>query len=115
MVQGTIRVALADAHTMFRQALAAMLDPDPCIEVVGHAATGNEALEVTCSARPHVLVLDTEISRPEAAETLKRLGARLDAPRVVVVTALGDPGFMRELIAASGRVPTWGRTPLFGT
>lgn len=97
MGRRTIRVALADDHTMFRQGMAEMLSTDPEIEIVGQAANGSEALELIHSSQPDVLVLDVEMPRMDAYETLQRLGESRYSPKVLIVTMFEDPNLVREL------------------
>lgn len=97
MGRSTIRVALADDHTMFRQGMAEMLSTDPEIELVGQAANGADALELVHSAQPDVLLLDVEMPRMDARETLRRLEESRCPPKVLIVTMFEDPSLAREL------------------
>lgn len=104
MGQRTIRVALADDHTMFRQGMAQMLSTDPGIEVVAEAADGVQALEVVRSFHPDLLVLDVEMPRLGAHETLQKLGESPHRPKALIVSMFEDSGLVRELtdLGASG-------------
>lgn len=104
MGQRAIRVALADDHTMFRQGMAQMLSTDAGIEVVAEAADGAQALEVVRSTHPDVLVLDVEMPRMGAHETLRKLNESPHRPKVLIVTMFEDSGLVRELtdLGASG-------------
>jgi DNA-binding NarL/FixJ family response regulator len=100
----TIRVLLADDHTMFRQGLAEMLTTDENIEVVGEAKNGQEALELTKEALPDVLILDVEMPVMGAREVLEHLVGITPRPKVIIVTMFDDPRLVRELLGlgASG-------------
>jgi DNA-binding NarL/FixJ family response regulator len=54
----TIRVVLADDHTVVRQGLKMFLDLDPDIEVVAEATNGAEALKLARELQPDVVVMD---------------------------------------------------------
>ena len=58
-------------------------------EVVGEAADGSEALEVTCQQRPDVLVLDMMMPGKNGADVLRALSeySRPDRPCVVAYSA----------------------------
>ncbi len=53
-----IRVLIADDHAMFRSGLRALLEAESHIEVVGEAATGDEAVDQARTLRPNVLLMD---------------------------------------------------------
>lgn len=61
-MSNSIRIALVDDHTIFRNGLAKLLDEDPRLEVRVVAATGEELLEKL--SRQKVDVLFTDISMP---------------------------------------------------
>ena len=100
----TIRVLLADDHTMFRQGIREMLGTDAEIEVVGEADNGAEALKLAGETLPDVLILDVDMPVMGAREVLKRLGGITPTPKTVIVTMFEDPRLVRELLklGASG-------------
>jgi DNA-binding NarL/FixJ family response regulator len=74
---------IAEDQTMVRQALVALLELEPDIEVVAQAATGEEALAMAAKQRPDVAVLDTAHGtgpRPCSLRT-RRAGCSRDAAR----------------------------------
>jgi DNA-binding NarL/FixJ family response regulator len=84
--QGTIRVVLADDHTMIRETLAQVLQESGCIQVVGQAANGAGALETAASARPDVIVLDYSMPGMDAGSTIQALLGRFPHLKVLVLT-----------------------------
>ena len=59
----SIRVIIAEDQAMVLGALAALLDIESDIEVVGQARDGQQALELACSLRPDVVLADIEMPR----------------------------------------------------
>jgi len=53
-----IRILIADDHPLFRSGLRALLDSVADTEVVGEAATGEEAVEIALALTPDVVVMD---------------------------------------------------------
>ena len=53
-----IRILIADDHPLFRGGLRALLDSIADTEVVGEAATGEEAVDAALSLLPDVVVMD---------------------------------------------------------
>jgi two-component system response regulator DesR len=95
-----IRVVVAEDQAMVLGALAALLETETDIEVVGRARDGKEAVAVTLSATPDVLLTDIEmphLSGLEVAAELRRLGS---ATRVLIVTTFGRAGYLRRALEA---------------
>ncbi len=99
-MMGTIRVALADDHTLFRSALRELVLSHDGFEVVGEAAGGEEAVALVADCAPDVLVLDVEMPGPGARVVIERI--RVGAPDlpIVVLTMHDDAAVMRELFEA---------------
>ena len=57
-MSGRITVVLADDHHLVRRGFRRLLEDDPRIEVIGEAATGDEAIRLAAELRPQVVVMD---------------------------------------------------------
>lgn len=79
-----IRVLLADDQEPVRLAFRTILGAAPDIEVVGQAADGVAALELSRQVRPDVALVDVRMPRMDGLELTRELTA--DGVRVVVVT-----------------------------
>jgi DNA-binding NarL/FixJ family response regulator len=94
----TIRVHLADDHTMFREGLAAILSSRGGMEVVGRSSTGGEgAVALVGEHKPDVVVaeIDAELSR--AKETLRRMRAASPDSKIVVLSMIETPRYLKAL------------------
>jgi two-component system, NarL family, response regulator DesR len=95
-----IRVLLAEDQALVLGALAALLDIEPDIEVVGRAPDGREALRLARELQPDVVVTDIEMpgmTGLELAKALREMGHRA---RVVIVTTFARPGYLRRALEA---------------
>jgi two-component system response regulator DesR len=95
-----IRVVVAEDQAMVLGALAALLEIETDIVVVARARDGNEALELTMTHRPDVLLTDIEMphrSGLEVAAEILRLGL---ATRVLIVTTFARAGYLRRALEA---------------
>jgi two-component system response regulator DesR len=96
----TIRVLLAEDQALVLGALAALLEIEPDIEVVGRAPDGREALRLARDLDPDVVVTDIEMPAMTGLELAQALrGAGLRA-RVVIVTTFARPGYLRRALEA---------------
>ncbi len=98
-----IRVVLADDETLIRQALAGLLDLEDDIEVVGTAASGEEALAVIRATTPDVALLDLQMPEPNGIAVTAQLRTELPTCHAVIVTSHGRPGHLKTALASGVR------------
>lgn len=96
----SIRVALADDHRMFREALAATLAAEPDIETVGEAGSGHAAIEMAQKVRPEVLVLDIAMPDMNGIEVAQQLRTRCPEVKVIALSGYADKRFVHEMLKA---------------
>jgi two-component system, NarL family, response regulator NreC len=104
-----IRVLLADDHAVLRAGLRALLEKEPGLVVVGEAASGNEAVALAKTTRPHVVLMDLVMPGNGGIEATRRIVALGLGAKVLVLTALpqelqlcdaleaGASGFMQKV------------------
>lgn len=95
----SLRILIADDHTLFREGIVEILTAAGGLEVVGTAHDGEEAFRKAVELRPDIVVLDVEMPGPEVRETLPRLVRACPRSRVVVLTMHDDVVLARELLA----------------
>ncbi|HFE45884.1 MAG TPA: chemotaxis-specific protein-glutamate methyltransferase CheB [Nannocystis exedens] len=79
-----LRVLVVDDSAYNRQTIAAMLAEDPCVEVIGRAVNGKEALQMAFELRPDVITLDLEMPEMDGYAFLRLLMAKSPVPVLVV-------------------------------
>jgi two-component system response regulator DesR len=95
-----IRVLIAEDQSMILGALAALLEIEPDITVVGRARSGPEAVDLASRTRPDVLLTDIEmpdLSGLDVAAEVRRQGY---ATRVIILTTFARPGYLRRALDA---------------
>ena len=93
----TIRIVIADDHTMLREGLSQALDSLPDIEVIATAADGRELLETLAAVTPDVILVDIEMPRLSGIGALRKLEG---APPSIVVTMHSEDDQRRKAAAA---------------
>jgi len=85
-----IKVLLVDDHEMVRIGLSAMLATEEDVEIVGEAASGEEALALAEAFRPDVVLMDLVMAGMDGIETTRRLVRLLPDCKVIVLTSYVD-------------------------
>jgi two-component system response regulator DesR len=93
-----IRVLIAEDQSMILGALAALLDIEDDLEVVGQARSGTEALELTLRERPDVLLTDIEMPGLSGLDVAAELLAKKAGVRVIILTTFARPGYLRRAL-----------------
>ncbi len=83
----TIKIVIADDHTLFREGLKRILSLEKDIWVVGEAATGQEAVNVVVRTHPDILLLDLKMPNSNDAESLLQVAEKSPSTKVVILTA----------------------------
>jgi len=96
----SITVIIAEDQRMVLGALAALLEIEPDIQVVGQAQDGLEALRLTLKHRPDVLLADIEMPEMSGLEVAAKLKANKAATRVIILTTFARPGYLRRALEA---------------
>lgn len=101
-----IKLLLADDEDLIRGALAALLQLEDDLTVVGQAATSTDAVRLAREHRPDIAVLDLEMPPADGLRAAEEIRADLST-KIILVTRHARPGVLRRALAAgvSGFVP----------
>ena len=93
-----IRVLIADDHAIVRTGLAALLDTEPGIEVVGEAADGAAAVKTALKLRPDVVIMDLMMPVMDGVEATGQIHAKLPETKVLLLTTSTVSGDLSKAI-----------------
>jgi two-component system NarL family response regulator len=95
-VSPPIRVLCVDDHRIVRDGLALIVGHEPDMEVVGSAASGEEALALYESCRPDVTLMDLRLGSMSGVDVIRAIRSKHPAARIVVLTMYeGDEDIYR--------------------
>ncbi|MEC3976817.1 response regulator transcription factor [Amycolatopsis sp. H20-H5] len=94
-----IRLVLVEDEQLTREAVGALLGLEGDLEVVGEAASGEEALATVRAQRPDVVVLDVDLPGMDGAEIAERIAAEWPGIRCVMLTRHARPGVLRRALS----------------
>ena len=98
------RVLIVDDHPLLREGIAAVIEGQADLVVVGEAANGQEAVEMVRSSSPDVVLMDLQMPVMGGIEAICAIRAEFPEARIVVLTTYkGDTQALRAFEAgASG-------------
>jgi DNA-binding NarL/FixJ family response regulator len=95
-----VRVLVADDHPVVRAGLVAMLSAEPGLEVVGEAASGEEAVLLAARHRPAVVLTDLRMPGSGGLAAIRRITAEMPGVCVVVLTTYDSDGDILPAVEA---------------
>lgn len=98
MPQERVRVLCVDDHWIVRQGIAALIGEEPDMEVVGSAATGEEAEVLFRKCRPDVVLMDLQLPGQSGLDTIRAIRLKAPDARIIVLTMYqGEEDIFRAL------------------
>src|SRR5437879_5543040 len=98
-----INVAIVDDHEIVRAGLKQALEREADIAIVGEARTGNEAVHVAETLRPHVMLLDVKLEDVEGPEVCRRVLAASPGTAVVMLTSYCQDNIILKSLNAGAK------------
>lgn len=98
-----LRVLIADDHPLFRKGLHALLASMPEIEVVGEAATGEEAVTLAAALQPDVILMDLQMPGGSGIVATRQIVQTSPHIRVLMVTLFEDDDSVFTALRAGAR------------
>src|ERR687895_2816860 len=98
--QSAIRVFLLDDHEVVRRGVAALLEAEDDIEVVGEAGTVAQALARISAARPHVAVLDVRLPDGDGVSVCREIRSRMPGVACLMLTSFADEEALFDAVMA---------------
>jgi pilus assembly protein CpaE len=98
-----IRVVIVDDIAETREHLAKLLSFEPDIEVIGSAASGEEALEMSSRLSPDILLMDINMPGMDGIATTERISADLPNTSIIMMSVQGEADYLRRSMLAGAR------------
>lgn len=99
----TLRILLADDHTLFRQGVRRVLEEQSAWQVIAEASDGAEAVRSALELSPDVAILDLAMPRLNGLEATRQITRRLPAVQVLVLSMYCDDTYIFQAVQAGAR------------
>ena len=107
-----IRILVADDHSVVRQGLKQIIADSPDMEIVGEAATSQEALELVRSGSFDLIILDISMPGQNGLEILRELKSESPALKVIILSMYPEEQYaIRSLRDGASAYLTKGSQP----
>ncbi|MBI2333485.1 MAG: response regulator transcription factor [Chloroflexi bacterium] len=84
------RILIVDDAPEVRESLRWLLEDEPGLTVIGDVATGDEAIQMTVSLKPDLVLLDIELPDMDGFDVTRQIKALLNPPRIVILSMHND-------------------------
>jgi DNA-binding NarL/FixJ family response regulator len=98
-----IRILLADDHTVVRKGLRLLLEGQEDFQVVGDAENGREAVLLSESHAPDVVVMDIAMPVLNGVEATRQIASKLPKAAIVVLSMHADEAYVLKALKAGAR------------
>lgn len=100
MTKDQLRLLIADDHKIVREGLKTLLHGLSDISVVGEAADGLSAIELTQRLQPHIVILDISMPEINGIEAARRILADNPGVRLIALSMHADRRFVLAALKA---------------
>src|SRR3972149_5342981 len=95
-----LRVMLADDHALVREGLRVILEAQPDIEVVGEAASGQEAVEKAGRLKPDIVMMDLAMPGMSGIEATRHIKQQSPDTKIMALTMHDSDEYFFQVINA---------------
>lgn len=99
-MSNTVRILIADDHSVVRAGLRALLERQGRFRVVAEASTGDEAIAKAEELLPDVAVLDIRMPGMSGIEACRQIVERVQGCRVIMLTSYAEDELLFAAIQA---------------
>ncbi len=99
----SVRILLADDHTILRKGLRLLLEREPDFGVVAEANNGREAVEAVSRETPDVVIMDIAMPLLNGIEATTRISADHPKTAVIILSVHSDEAYILRALKAGAR------------
>jgi DNA-binding NarL/FixJ family response regulator len=103
LTSSQIRILIVDDHAVVRKGLAAVIEPEPDLELVASAASGKQALELFRDYKPDITIMDLGLTpEMDGIQAIQAIRREFPDARIIVLSVHdGEEDIYRSLQAGA--------------
>jgi DNA-binding NarL/FixJ family response regulator len=98
-----VRILIVDDHTLFREGVRAILKAVADIEIIGEAATGEEAIDKVSALTPDIILMDIQMPDMNGVEATHKILKNHPDMGIIILTMLEDDDSLFSALRAGAR------------
>jgi two-component system response regulator NreC len=98
-----VRILLADDHIVMRNGLRLLLERQPHLQVVGEAADGRQAVALSESANPDVVIMDIGMPNLNGIEATRQIVNHNPRTAIAILSMHSDESYVIRALKAGAR------------
>lgn len=96
----SIKILLADDHTLLREGLHALIDEQPDMTVIAEAEDGRATVQLAAKMRPDIIVMDISMPGMNGMEATRQILSKDPDVKVLALSMHPDKRFIAEMLGA---------------
>lgn len=95
-----IKVLIVDDHALLREGLIKILSLEDDLKIIGEAGKGEEAIQLTRTLKPNVILMDINMPGVNGIEATKVIKKEFPSIGIIALTIHDDEEYIFELVRA---------------
>ena len=96
----SIKVLIADDHTIFREGMRSLLQKELNIKIVGEANNGREAVKLTLELKPDIVVMDITMPDLNGMEATRKIKKVIPQIKIICLSMHSDRRYVVDMFRA---------------
>ena len=96
----SVKILLADDHTIVRQGLRSLLEKEPEMEVVGEAEDGRKAMQLVRELEPDIVIMDITMPNLNGIDATHEIVSKFPEVKVIALSIHSNKRFVAGMLKA---------------
>jgi two-component system response regulator NreC len=96
----SVRIVLADDHSLFREGLKSLLQEDPDLEIIGETGNGREAVRLCRELAPDIIIMDVSMPELNGIEASRQVTKECPETKIIAVSMHSSRRFVVDMLRA---------------